>query len=68
MIKQDKVAFITKAIGKNFRCFGGDACRVQGNPIAEALKDEPLSFAATVDVASVVKFVLEASEFLEQGQ
>ena len=48
-------------VGKRFSCFGQGSvvrnkfCRT---PITEALKDAPLQFAAGVDVAEVLNFVL----------
>lgn len=49
-----KIDQITKLVGQNFMSFGGGK---GGNPLAEALKDGPLVFAAGVPVAEVVKFV-----------
>jgi hypothetical protein len=46
-------------IGKHFRTFGGGRDSAD-NPVAHALKDEPLQFAAGVDVQEVVLFVLGA--------
>jgi len=60
--KVDIVAAIVTAVTKNFRCFGG--WRTNGadfNPIVAFTKDDPPSFAAGVDVADVVRFVLDAS-------
>ncbi len=52
---------IVEAIGMVFRTFGGGKGS-KTNPVADALKDEPLQFAAGVDVASVVNFILEQKE------
>jgi len=52
---------IMNRIKKQFRCFGGGDTRTAFNPIAAALKDEPLQFAAGVDVASVVRVILDES-------
>ena len=58
MTKVDK---ITQYIGKKFPSFGGG----QGsnwNPIVNALKDEPLQFAAGVEIESVVRAVLRKAK------
>ncbi len=49
---------ITELVGRNFHCFGGGHGS-SWNPITEAMKNEPLAFAAGVPVLKVVKFVLE---------
>ena len=59
-----KVDRITQVIGRKFRSFGGGQTGFN-NPIAIALKDQPLQFAAGVDIKSVVKTVL--SEARKQG-
>lgn len=48
---------IVEKIGREFPCFGGGSGSAWGNPIAEALKDKPLVFAAGVDVENVVLLV-----------
>lgn len=53
-----KVDKITQIIGRKFRSFGGGQ-RSKFNPMVEALKDEPLQFAAGVDIKSVVEEVLK---------
>lgn len=58
---------IVRKIGEQFRTFGGGQ-QVAGNPIAEARKDEPFSFAADVSVAEVVESVLEEVGFAEMLQ
>ena len=55
---------ITQIIGRKFRSFGGGRTS-NWNPITNALKDEPLQFAAGVDIKSVVKAVL--SEAKKEG-
>ena len=45
-------------VGNNFRSFGGGKGS-DWNPVAAALKDNPLQFAAGVDVSDVVDFVLK---------
>lgn len=52
------VSNITTAIAGNFRCFGAGSTPCAGNPIAHALAEKPAQFAAGVDVAEVVRFVL----------
>ncbi len=52
-----KVDEITKTIGRQFRSFGGGQGSFN-NPMAAALKDEALQFAAGVDIKSVVGEVL----------
>lgn len=51
---------IVRKIGKRFRCFGVGQ-PICNNPVAVALKDAPLQFAAGVDAATVVAFVLKES-------
>lgn len=61
---------IVTKIGKQFRTFGGGRGSYN-NPMAAALKDKPLQFAACVDVAEVVAFVLKESghdKLLELGR
>jgi hypothetical protein len=47
-------------VGENFRTFGGGQVTVSSNPLAHALKDKPLQFAAGVDVSQVVTFIVIA--------
>ena len=49
---------ITALVAANFRSFGGGRGS-KYNPISEALKDSPASFAAGVDIQEVVDFILE---------
>jgi len=56
-----KIDKITQIIGMKFHSFGGGRT-VFNNPIALALKDEPLQFAAGVDIKSVVKAVLSEAK------
>lgn len=49
---------IVKLIGRGFRTFGGGR-PADGNPIAAALQNTPLAFAAGVDVREVVNFILK---------
>ena len=53
---------IQQHIQKSFRTFGGGEV-IPFNPVAAALKDEPLQFAAGVDVEDVIKVVLAESGF-----
>lgn len=57
----EQIEIIVKACGQQFRCFGGGDVSAFGNPIAMALKDAPLQFAAGVDVQQVVQFVFEVA-------
>jgi hypothetical protein len=49
---------IVDEIAKRFRTFVGSGRPEDWNPIAAALEGAPLQFAAGVDVATVVSFVL----------
>lgn len=51
---------LLKQIQSQFRTFGGGRATAN-NPMAHALKDEPLQFAACVNVADVVRVVLDVS-------
>lgn len=51
---------ITRRVGETFPTFGGGKGS-DWNPIAAALKDKPLQFAAGVDVEEVVKFIVTAT-------
>ncbi len=53
-----KIDNITQTIGRKFRSFGGGQ-KGFNNPIAAALKDKPLQFAAGVDIKSVVQEILK---------
>lgn len=55
-------AEIALLIAQRFRTFGGGRVQDQSNPVSHWTKDEPLSFAAGVDVAEVVRFVLEKAK------
>lgn len=56
-----KVDRITQVIGRKFRSFGGGQTGYN-NPVATALRDQPLQFAAGVDIKSVVKEVLSEAK------
>jgi len=60
MTKQ-QIKELTEKVGRKFRSFGGGHGQ-SGNPLAEALKDGPLQFAAGVDIKSVVIFMIEEKE------
>lgn len=60
MSDEKMVAVIVQHVAQRFRCFGGGRGSAW-NPVTEALKDNPLTFAAGVDVAEVVRFVLETA-------
>lgn len=54
---------LVKSVGDTFRTFGGgNYSNMQNNPIAYALKDKPLQFAAGVDVKDVVTHVLKSAK------
>ncbi len=48
---------ITRAVGARFPTFGGGQTSMF-NPIVNATADKPLMFAAGVDVADVVRFIV----------
>lgn len=52
-----RVNTLVNKVGQQFRTFGGGRDS-EYNPITHALKDQPPSFAAGVDVREVVEFVL----------
>lgn len=56
------VDVITKDIGTQFKTFGGGQGSTS-NPIAEAWKNEALSFAAGVDVSEVVRHIIEQLQY-----
>lgn len=58
MTKDEIIVYLMISIGKNFRTFGGGDRDTHNNPLAVALKDIPLQFAAGVDVKEVVEFIL----------
>lgn len=57
MIEDEKVHEIMAEVGVRFRTLGGGVINTD-NPISIATKDQPLQFAAGVDVAQVVRLVL----------
>lgn len=59
-----KIDIITQIIGLSFCSFGGGK-EGSNNILAEALKDQPLQFAAGVDIKEVVKSVLTLNDNLE---
>ncbi len=56
-VLEGKIDAITEAVGQQFRTFGGGQATAN-NPMAAALKDEPLCFAGCVNVKDVVLAVL----------
>jgi hypothetical protein len=50
---------IVREIARRFRTFGGGEVRDASNPISHWTKDEPITFAMGVNVADVVRFVIE---------
>ncbi len=59
-----KIDKITQIIGQMFRSFGGGQ-KSNWNPMVNALTDEPLQFAAGVDIKSVIKVVLRENRKLQ---
>ena len=60
VVPDDKIREIMAEIGVRFRCFGGGVSN-EYNPISVALKNQPLQFAAGVDVEDVVRLVISMS-------
>lgn len=58
MTKEAAVDNAIHMIGKRFRTFGGGRDS-DTNPIAHAMRNEPLAFAANVDVRAVVERIYE---------
>lgn len=67
-VSRASVADIVHDISGRFRTFGGGREPTDGNPIAHALKNHPLQFAAGVDVLDVVLFVLDRAGVKAKGQ
>lgn len=59
MTKDELITYLTIRVGKQFRSFGGGRGGNGMNPLAEALKDSPLQFAAGVDVKEVIEFIMK---------
>lgn len=57
-IQPENTDDIVAIIASKFNCFGGGKNSTWGNPLAEALKNQPASFAAGVDVKAVVEAVI----------
>lgn len=55
-----RIKAITEAVGQSFRCFGGGGKPSVVNPVTMAMADAPRQFAAGVDVAQVVNFIITA--------
>ena len=64
MDRQLEIRKITYAVAQAYNCFGRGSRVVNNSPIERALADRPPSFAADVDVASVVAFVLGQADKL----
>jgi len=58
MTEKECVQNIMRRMQSEFRTFGGDQA-TDGNPIAAALKDRPLQFAAGVNVRDVAGVMLQ---------
>lgn len=61
-ITEQSLSNLVDNIGGHFRTFGGGR-GTRDNPISMALIDNPLQFAAGVDVKEVVQFVLNELNF-----
>lgn len=59
-----RIKVLTDKVGANFRCFGGGYYNPD-NPISIALAENPLRFAAGVDVAEVIEFILKENKKLK---
>ncbi len=59
-----KIDKITQIIGQMFRSFGGGQ-KSNWNPMVNALTDNPLQFAAGVDIKAVVEAVLKENKKLQ---
>ena len=59
---------IVEIIASEFRSFGGGVVRSPDNPLSHALRDAPAQFAAGVDIADVVRRVLELNECVSQSK
>lgn len=55
------------AIGERFRTFGGGRDSTT-NPMAHALRDQPLQFAAGVDVRAVVELIIHLARLGQNDQ
>lgn len=55
---------LIKSVSENFRTFGGGNVTM-GNPISHVLQDEPLQFAAGVDVKQVIVAILNNINFYD---
>lgn len=53
-----RLAAILAEVQEHFRTFGGGRDS-EWNPVARAIKDGPPQFAAGVDVADVIRFVVK---------
>jgi hypothetical protein len=60
--EEETVRYIVGMVVSKFNCFGGGQRSPWGNPVAEALKDQPPMFAAGVDVEQVVRAVMKELE------
>lgn len=56
------VEAIVAELSRRFRTFGGGRDGGGFNPLADALKDQAVTFAAGVDAAEVVRFILSRAK------
>lgn len=66
MEAEQKIEQITELVSNRFNTFGGGKKSSWGNPIAAALEDKPLVFAAGVSVRDVVEFVVFYAGVIEK--
>jgi hypothetical protein len=64
MDRQLEIKTITNMVAQTYTCFGRGTRMINNSPIERALMDRAPSFAAAVDVTSVVAFVLDAADKL----
>ena len=57
VVTPERLKELVDEIPKHFKCFGRDVYNAFPNPITNALKDEPTTFAMGVRVDEVVAFI-----------
>ena len=63
---EERVREIVVLTAQAFTTFGGGCVRDTSNPIAMAMQNQPAQFALGVDVASVVRFVIDHYEMYKR--
>lgn len=64
-MKEAQLKELAIKVGEQFRCFGGGKTPTWNSPVAEALKDSQLAFAAGVPVIDVVKFIVKEAQYVQ---